>query len=801
MGDTRARRQRQREQNRLRAAAARKARENGEVSVATNEHARSAADKEDEEEVLPSPENSMEIMETAISACDIGRTSLSPRPPVIDSKEQWPPCSETTTTPPAPVSIRPRVRLPCDAGQAASLQAEAILHAALPSRPTNTFRDSLSALQSSGDQSRAAQPSRADGHGHPKSPKLLGLSGNSMNNGLLQAPVKPRPFKRRPRAEDFWSSDEDDRELPAKRHAIAVDVACQSLKVDSLALLRPQRSQATSQHDQAIGEQAILESHVNSNKSHGNELLDHVDKFMKQLRESQTSEGEVAISSAGDKRKADDRTNKDSGHSTTSTAQPGEYSYKEFDDTDNDMHPERKENLSPTPNFPTLKRQGADHDSESDSEHKEPERKKTRPRRRKRKVPQTSPDLDQHGTTTQLSTLKNENLDTATTPPTLKRQVEDHDNESGLIHKQPKRKKARHKSRTRNTHGTSSDAGQHDTTTQLSTPVPKSQQPGRVKPQAGFSKFDSLPGDVQDIILGMLLQSEDPMRMKINWLVPRLPQGTKVPSTTMSFIKGSSRLITTKYYLKSRRTFQAQLDRFKTTLEQAPYHSQQPRTRITPALSLLYVSKAISERAAKVFYSENVFEIGGAHAWLYLEVFLATIGPRNVGHLQHLRVSGPKWYPNAFKDAVTGVLLDYMKPSIAAARGPEPVQDRLFSAIANCTQSLARGGGLQSLEIKITCTEVRTFLNFQAENWHCILSDAEQAEHAKRKDEGVHLFRAMSAALGADCKPLLVVYTGEEISWLLRGAGERLLAEKFESLVDEAEKYGWDVEEEMREIE
>lgn len=63
--------------------------------------------------------------------------------------------------------------------------------------------------------------------------------------------------------------------------------------------------------------------------------------------------------------------------------------------------------------------------------------------------------------------------------------------------------------------------------------------------------------------------------------------------------------------------------------------------RITASLYLLRVSKLVNEEASEIFYGHNQFRFSGVNAWMVLDAFMHTIGPRHCDLIRHLIVHVP----------------------------------------------------------------------------------------------------------------------------------------------------------------
>jgi hypothetical protein len=313
-----------------------------------------------------------------------------------------------------------------------------------------------------------------------------------------------------------------------------------------------------------------------------------------------------------------------------------------------------------------------------------------------------------------------------------------------------------------------------------------------------FPKFMRLPEDVQDIIYGMLLQSDKPIRLMNSWFKPDMPPGLKVPSPTI-IINGVTSLKSPGLLHSELQRMRSALEnqRMRVALENASQNQQSHKHQRIKGLtlSLLLVSKSVHERAAQSFYGENVFDfLELSESWLHLDTFLTSIGCKNAKRIQHLRLKVPKWYPNASADAIAGALIDAASSGRRSVSLVIQTEDRLLSAISACTQMIATVSNLKSFSIHMQHKEMAAFLNVARENWGFALSADEKVSHEKRKEAGVRLLRALGDALSPGCKPLLVV-SGTTGSLHCTRSEKKGLQSNINSLplvVTEAERYGWD---------
>lgn len=304
---------------------------------------------------------------------------------------------------------------------------------------------------------------------------------------------------------------------------------------------------------------------------------------------------------------------------------------------------------------------------------------------------------------------------------------------------------------------------------------------------ATFTKFGSLPDNVQDIILGMLLESPDPIRLNSSGLRAFVKNRVGVPDP--------ARILTTsmrhqKIALRSLHGLLFQLDKMKADLNKIP-PDQWPSGSVVGGLTLSIplVSKAVHRKAARCFYGNNVFEFSDARdAWLHLEMFLNTIGPDNATNLQLLSVAMPKWFSDTCNDRISGALLDAMSPIIRLAPSNNGAEDPLLSAMSSCTSILAGHGGLKSFQINILLRRLQSFLNPQYQNAPYDRYPGERNNTARRRDDVFRLLCALDHALGPECKTELVVH-----EFPVNHENRCKFQVQLPLIQFEARKYGWDV--------
>lgn len=300
-------------------------------------------------------------------------------------------------------------------------------------------------------------------------------------------------------------------------------------------------------------------------------------------------------------------------------------------------------------------------------------------------------------------------------------------------------------------------------------------------------RLTNLPNNVKDMIFGMLLKSPYPIKLNTTSLMGFVYSRVYVPFATSSQIDGRR----TKSLFRPPHELNLELEKMKADLHRISPDQWPSRSVVSGlTLSLLYVSKAVYHRAARLFYSNNVFEFPSSRdGWLHLESFLTTIGPSNASSIHHLSVAVPKWHPDTSRDRLAGAIFDGLSPLTRLLASTNASEDRLLSAISTCTSILAGRRNIKSFQIDMQMNDVRHFLN------HCVtasmynLSKFEKKAHTKRKDNGVQLLHTLSRrTLSQGCRPELVIHAG--------GSGNKrklVVAGLLPSIAATAKKYGWNL--------
>lgn len=327
--------------------------------------------------------------------------------------------------------------------------------------------------------------------------------------------------------------------------------------------------------------------------------------------------------------------------------------------------------------------------------------------------------------------------------------------------------------------------GRMDRTTISADTPTVSQEPDDTDRLATFTKFESLPDNVQDIAFGMLLEKYAPIKLNNVRLKAFVESSVGVPDPTWTFMKSR----------KSPRELQIELDNMKANMSKVP-RGEWPSDSVVGGLtlSILLVSKAMHRKAARCLYGNNVFEFSDARdAWLHLESFLNTIGSDNVTNMQHLSVAMPKWSHGPSDDKISVALLNALSPITRLAILNNAAEDPLLSAISSCTSILAGHGGLQSFQINMLLHQLRPFIKPHLQDSLHALSTDEHDKKFRRRNDGLQLLRALDGVLGPKCKTELVIHAAAD-----NNKSRYQFRYQLRLVQLEAKKYGWDVNRKLR---
>lgn len=309
-------------------------------------------------------------------------------------------------------------------------------------------------------------------------------------------------------------------------------------------------------------------------------------------------------------------------------------------------------------------------------------------------------------------------------------------------------------------------------------------------------RFEKLPGNVQDQIFDHLLVSAEPISIEFNWLRPFVKGHARVPVVTrkLQCDDGTAYLapISWTKLFADVESMNGDMVQFKGALET---RGVKTKGRRSPAryltTGLLRVSRDFHKAAARVFYGQNTFHFSSAlAAWMQLESFLETIGPKNVNEIRHIRIAAPMFYRGMKEDYVEGAILDLMSPATRMAVIKPPPRDRLLSAITHATTKLLAASSLETLAVDLEHPMASDLWSGRYVNDKRLISVAEAGRHVERKTAGVAMLKQASDMLTA---------TGNKPTLTLRhfSKASRSDINQFRSamsaLITEAETYGWRV--------
>ena len=336
------------------------------------------------------------------------------------------------------------------------------------------------------------------------------------------------------------------------------------------------------------------------------------------------------------------------------------------------------------------------------------------------------------------------------------------------------------------TKGTQDRAAQSYQSTLATDPPPMRKGHYRINRSAAFPKFESLPDNVQDIIFGMLLKSPVPIKLNTRRLVDFVKRDVGIPYSSSSTRKQKRRI----NVLEPPNNLRLELANMKAYLIQISLR-RWPSASVVKGLtlSLLLVSKAVHKKAAKCFYGNNVLDFSDArNAWMHLESFLNTIGPRNVSNMQQLSIAMPNWFHDLASDRVALALLNAISRVTRLAAGNNFAETPLPSAISSCTSILGGHSGLKSFQIDISLRDVPSFVDSNLLNRKEQFSAEEKVLMATRRDDSIQLLGALITALRPSCNTKLIVHADKESK-----KGRKKFNRFLPQIQLEAEKFGLEV--------
>ncbi|KAM0712462.1 hypothetical protein Q7P37_011558 [Cladosporium fusiforme] len=311
-----------------------------------------------------------------------------------------------------------------------------------------------------------------------------------------------------------------------------------------------------------------------------------------------------------------------------------------------------------------------------------------------------------------------------------------------------------------------------------------------------FPRFNNLPGQVKDKILSLLLENDRPVEIntagafyvivdKVEHLVSLERLNSSKNANYFLPLSDAAMQDQVKHRHRTMsRVGSEEWQRIRDYWRSRSYHQYSPY--MTPAL--LFVSKDIHSRAARIFYGSNTSHFtNDSYAWPHLEAFLLTITNKNSRYIQSLRLSPPRWHLGVRRDMLEGAQLDASSPATRlVVVKKHPAEDRLLSAIATSTRQLIRAGTLESLRIDISYPDsVQRFIGSHPEAANHLIRMSDVDAHVKRKEKGTQMLKQLSDSMKHGKKPVLIVRVGQKAG--LKPFREQHLA----VTTKEANKYGW----------
>lgn len=306
--------------------------------------------------------------------------------------------------------------------------------------------------------------------------------------------------------------------------------------------------------------------------------------------------------------------------------------------------------------------------------------------------------------------------------------------------------------------------------------------------------FDRLPGKLRDKILRILLVSAEPIEIEYTWLRPFVKGHARVPVVMQKLTSedGTNYLapVPWKKLLAEVDGLKTDMRQFKGALETRGVKTKGKRspTRFLTT-GLLGVSRAVHKAAARVFYSQNTFHFSYAPAaWMQLESFLSTIGPRNVAQIKHIRITAPMFHRGMQEDYVEGAIHDLISPATRMAVIKPPARDRLLSAIQYSITTLLSSASLETLSLDLEHPMAADLWTGRYVNDKRMISVAEAETYFERKNAAITLLKKASEVLAdRGARPGLTLYHFSKA----RKADVNEFRGRMAGLVREAERYGW----------
>lgn len=340
--------------------------------------------------------------------------------------------------------------------------------------------------------------------------------------------------------------------------------------------------------------------------------------------------------------------------------------------------------------------------------------------------------------------------------------------------------------------GTSSPLTGHNATTVL--------QAKTTKPVARKVGFPNLPERIRDKILRLALVRAQSIKLDFSWLIRNFIQSyTAIPASYDQVTLDNARytiprsMSRVKTDIQSMRARLGQDSNLQALLRHAHIYSR----RLVPDgvnMALFHVSRDVHDRAARVFYGGNKFYFPSPEAgFMTLEAFLITIGTVNASYLGSLRVHAPLWHAGIGSDAIEGAMLDILSPATRFAVLKPPAEDRLLSAIETSTGILANAGNLKSLQLDLRYPEpARQFISQSAQTNLGLVRQEDAAAFVDRRRRGIEVLKQFSARLTTtpSSRPVIRILSLRPVNPPVAREFRFILA----SIIREAEKYGWGVD-------
>lgn len=313
-----------------------------------------------------------------------------------------------------------------------------------------------------------------------------------------------------------------------------------------------------------------------------------------------------------------------------------------------------------------------------------------------------------------------------------------------------------------------------------------------------------LPEAALDKILSLLLVRQDAITVDYLWLINTFVSvHTTIPATNRTVtVEDRGHILPLPEAV-----VMASINRLQSNLLAAGSrlldHAARLKALKSPTRGLtmapLLVCRSMHERAARIFYSQNTFCFPSTtNAWITLQAFLVTITTLNVSHIRHLRIHAPLWHPGIQHDAVAGAIMDALSPATRLAILKPPAPDRLLAAVSNSVDILHKSGSLESLELMLNYPDAaKSWIGKHKSVRFALLPLIDAEAQVERKVHGIAWLKRLSDMLGPEKTPVLTVCNDgpvkKQVMQVFRGYC-------LTSIIREAEKYGWLVDQTLREL-